>query len=222
MTAILSSSTYVRVREVFDVLLERRLSNRSASIVVLELFLGLGWLRAGVAKIISSSWWAGDTIVEFATENADLTLPWYAPIIEHVIAPTVQVVAAVTIVLQLLIAASLLTGYFLPVGLFIAIALNINIIIAGGVDPSIFYLIMQAAILLWFLESRPPSQVLTRWVQLTFGAALVVVLTSLPFIETLQPSGVIEDPAMVLVTFGGCLATGCALIMARGRPGANI
>ena len=113
-------------------LLDARLAGHPAWVVVIELFLGLGWLRAAVEKIISDTWWSGDKIVAFATENADLTLPWYAPIIEHIIAPTVVIVAFATIVLQLTIAATLLTGYRLPVGLFLAIALNVNIIVAGG------------------------------------------------------------------------------------------
>lgn len=180
-----------------------------AWVVVVELFLGLGWLRAAIEKIISPEWWRGDVIRQFATENAELTLPWYSPVIEHVISPTVRVVAFATIALQLTIAVTLLTGYRLAFGLLLAIALNVNIIVAGGVSPSIFYLIMEAALVMWLFQRAAPSAMtrkLLEWVLV--GAALVLVL-SVPFIGTLDPAEVIDDPGNVLATFGLCLGAGC-------------
>lgn len=199
----------------FTQLLDKRLTNHPAWVVVVELFLGLGWLRAAIEKIISASWWRGDVIVKFATENADLTLPWYAPIIENIISPTVKIVAFATIVLQLTIAATLLTGYRLSVGLFLAIALNVNIIVAGGVSPSIFYLIMEAALLMWLFESQRPTPALQKWLRLVLIAAVLLIVVSVPFVKTLEPAEVIHDPGNVLATFGMCLGAGCLVALRR-------
>lgn len=202
-------------------LLEQRLRGHPAWVVVIELFLGLGWLRAAIAKIISPEWWRGEVIVEFATEHADLTLPWYAPVIEHVISPTVRVVAFATIALQLTIAVALLTGYRLAFGLLLAIALNVNIIVAGGVSPSIFYLIMEAALVMWLFERATPSDLARRLLQWVLVGAALVMIVSVPFIETLDPAEVIDDPGNVLATFGLCLGAGCLTTLWAWRDGSQ-
>ena len=91
-------------------------------------------------------------------------------------------------------------------GLLVGMFLNLNFVAAGAVNPSIFYLISQAAVMLWIMQTRLPVDTagsMLRWMP---TASLVLLVVNLPFVSTLEPSAVIDDPAMILVFFGLLLA----------------
>ena len=47
---------------------------------------------------------------------------------------------------------------------------------------------------------------------LTMGVGWFVAMVSLPFLRTIDPMAVIDDPAVMLATFGG-LVSGCAFLL---------
>ncbi len=47
-----------------------------AWVVVTQVFIGLGWLRAAAEKLIEPHWWAGGTINDFLADHDDTTLGW--------------------------------------------------------------------------------------------------------------------------------------------------
>lgn len=192
-------------------MLEARVRGHPSWVIFVELFLGFGWLRAAIAKIISSDWWSGDPIREFAALHADETLPYYEPVIEHIIAPAVVLVAIATVAIQLFIASTILSGWKIHWGLLVATALNINIIVAGGVDPSIFYLMLQGALALWLIETKPDSERSESLSKMVLRVGAAIAILSAPFVRTLQPKHVIEDPAAVLTTYGVCLVVATAI-----------
>ena len=178
----------------------KRLFDLPPWVLLVQLFIGMGWLRAVVEKVIDPSWWNGSVLRDFLDAHADLTLPWYQPFLEHVIEPYLSVIAVTVVLAQLFAAVALLLGWRLLAGLAVGAFLNLSFMAAGAVNPSIFYLICQTALLLWILHSE--SEPKKRPLRLLATASFVLVLLNLPFISTIDPAAVIEDPATVLVTLG--------------------
>ena len=87
--------------------------------------------------------------------------------------------------------------------LWAAIVLNVTFTLAGAVNPSAFYLVIQVTLLLAL--SRPVSMTIAvrravLWC--TVGAMIVA------FIGTVEPEAVIEDPAAMLVVVTVLAAAG--------------
>ncbi len=190
-----------------------RFAGQPAWAAVTEVFIGLGWLRAATSKIIDPSWWSGDYLVHFLADHDQATLGWYAPFVDLVVAPNAVLVALAVLVLQLVVAASLLTGRARTVGLGLGIAMNLHFVAAGAVNPSAFYLLAQGALVLWLVEAWS-----SRRAQATLpgvaASGLAVAGFNLPFIATLHPAEVIDDPAIMFCTLGALTCLACVIAVA--------
>ena len=185
----------------------------------IRLFLIAGWLRAGAEKIIEPAWWRGDTLRSFLEEQHDVALPYFQPMMEHVISPFAVEVAAVVAVAQILIGLAILVGRPLRVALWCAVVLNVVFVLAGRVNPSAFYLIMEAALLYGVsvgLLANRRTEPSTRTLGFIVGW-LVLAAVNVPFITTIEPAEVIEDPAMMLTFLGVVVATTSFLRWAYDR-----
>lgn len=189
-------------------LLAERFSAQPAWVLVTELFIGFGWLRAAVEKMIDPGWWNGDVIDGFVDSHLDASLGWYTPFASGVVLPGALLVAVVVVVAQLVAAAGLLSGRRLGLSLAVGIFLNLHFMAAGAVNPSAFYLLAQGALVLWLAERRP-TFAMKRKLGLAAVAAAVLALISVPFISTIQPALVIEDPAIMYVTAGVLTVLAC-------------
>ena len=171
-------------------------------VLLLQLFIGLGWTRAGTEKLISSEWWNGAELELFLRDHSVLTVVWYQPFIDLVVHPGAIVISFVVMAMQFLLGAALLSNKRVGLALGVGMVLNLNFIAAGAVNPSVFYLLAQGAVLLWIAErSRDSSTIDLLEVVMMAGATLAVV--SAPGIRTLSPAEVIDDPALMLATVGG-------------------
>lgn len=192
-----------------------------AWVVVTQLFIGLGWLRAVAEKVIDPRWWAGEVIEEFASTHADATLAWYAPFLDNVVLRWAPVVGVVVLAGQAVAATSLVSGRHLNVGLLVGAVLNLHFMAAGAVTPSAFYLLAQGALMLWLCEQNA-NRSTAKTLQTRAAAAAFVAGLNLAFISTVHPGQVIDDPA-VMFSFGGALAALACLLAAesvrRDRPG---
>ncbi len=176
--------------------------------LLIQVFIGFGWLRAASEKIIDPAWWSGDVIRQFVVSQQDNTLPWFEPFLDYVVIPMAPVVALVVVALQLLVGVSLLTGRRLAIGLGVGIGMNLCFLAAGAVTPSAFYLLAQGAVLLWMAERRPTPRK-ADWLQDVAAVSAFFAALNLPLIRTVHPAHVIEDPAMMF-SFGALLAAmGC-------------
>lgn len=166
---------------------------RIGLVIPLQLFLGAGWLRAGVEKVIDPSWWSGGYLLNFLEEQRPHMLPWFTPFADGVLAPLAPVVAWGVLWMQIGIAACLFTNRRVQHALWVGITLNVLFTMAGAVNPSAFYLVMQIALL--FALSHRVSEVVAvrRAVAFLIPASLLA-----PFARTIHPMAVIEDPALVL------------------------
>lgn len=174
---------------------------------VTEIFIGLGWLRAVVAKSTDANWWTGDALRSFLSDHDAATLGWYRPFAELIVAPNAAMFAALVLTLQLVAAGSLLSGRNRPIGLAAGICMNLHFVAAGAVNPSAFYLLAQGALALWLVEQRPSLPSVDSLMHAT-AVGLAMIGFNLPFIQTLDPKAVIDDPAIMMATVGGltCLA----------------
>lgn len=189
-----------------------RFAGQPAWVVLTSLFIGLGWLRAVAEKLIDPRWWRGDVLEQFIAEHADTTLGWYEPFLDSAVLPLAPVVAAVVVLGQLAAGASLVTGRRLAVGLSIGMFLNLHFMAAGAVTPSAFYLLAQGALVLW-LSERATGTGNIRALRIAAAVGAFVVGVNVPFISTLHPAEVIEDPA-VMFSFAGALAALTCLLAA--------
>lgn len=196
-------------------MIEDRIRHHPSWVVLIELFIGLGWIRAAVEKVISRDWWSGEIIRTFIDDHADLTLPWYGPILEHIIEPATPAVVVLIVIAQLLAGVSLVTAQRLHQGIFIGMTMNINFVMIGAVDPSIFYLMLQAALALWLFEARKMTDLARSYLVWIMRLAGVLFVVSAPFVRTLDPGAVVEDPAVILCTYG--LSIGMASWIALRR-----
>ena len=183
-----------------------------AWVLLIEVFIGLGWLRAAVEKIIDPAWWSGDVVVDFLADHADTSLPWYTPIEQSIVRPGLGLVLVYVVMAQLAVGLALVAGTRREIALGVGLFLNLNFIAIGAVDPSAFYVLAQLAVLLWVLESRTRPAIARPAAAVGVVAGLVLAAGSAPFIGTLDPALVIEDPAVMLTTMG-LLAAVCGLVL---------
>lgn len=185
-----------------------------AWVVLIQLFIGLGWMRAATEKLIDPNWWSGAVIRSFVDDHADAAVGWYAPVATEVWVPFADSLAFVVVMLQLVAAGTLITGRHVGVGLAAGMTLNLHFVLAGAVDPSIFYLICQGALVLHQLERRrlAASGEVLEWLNV---GSIILVAASVPMVRTVHPDEVIDDPAIVLATFGALFFVSTGLLLMR-------
>lgn len=172
---------------------QRSIVQNVALLVPLQLFLAAGWLRAGVEKVIDPDWWSGRHLVVFLDEQQLDMLPFFTPFANDVVSPLTVVVSWLVLAMQLMIAICLISNRHVKPALWAGIVLNVCFTMAGRVNPSAFYLIMEITLL--FARSRPVDQrIAVRRAVLWLVPAIVVA----PFATTLHPATVIDDPALML------------------------
>lgn len=163
-----------------------------------RLFLVLGWTRAGVEKLIDADWRSGDYLSEFLRDQQDVMLPIAAPVRELVDVGFALPISFAVILTELTIAALLVTRRYQRHALWVACLLNVSFVAFGVVAPSAFYLVLQMTVLLALAMNRPPLP--DRQVALSICVWTLAALVMLPFVNTLHPRDVIEDPAVMLAT----------------------
>lgn len=196
--------------------------NRDTAVVMLlplRLFLAAGWLRAAAEKLIDPQWWNGNKLRSFLTTQHDAALPFFRPIMQNVITPGAQTVAIVLVLTQLAAGIAIAIGKPLRLALRWVVFMNVVFVVAGRVNPSAFYLVMEIVLLFAIADGtigvRPslPSQRTVVAAGVSAGAALALT----PYIRTIEPSEVIDDPAMMLSFVGMMIAVTLVVRLAAYR-----
>ncbi|MDH3296103.1 MAG: hypothetical protein OER95_17430, partial [Acidimicrobiia bacterium] len=183
-----------------------------ASVLYPQLFLALGWLRASVAHIVSANWWSGEELLRFLDAREETRLPIYEPFIDLLIRPMPVLVSAAVLLLQLLTGLALLANIRPVTWILVGIFLNTHFILAGAVNPSVFYVVIGMAVLLWLMWDRMTP---ARAYRVSIGASVLAALAVLwcgPFITTFDPASVIEDPSLILITLSCLFAMSCWML----------
>lgn len=207
----------------------------NAYLVPLRVFIGIGWLRAAAEKIIDPLWYDGTKLRSFLSEQAGddlIVFPQYEWFVETLVEPNAAVVAWVVLAGQLLAGLAILTGTFTNLGLLGGLIMNANFLLAGAIDPSAFYIVIQTVLFVsntgavlgvdsvlssrvrWgFLVAR--TEVEPRYLaaeKLSYlvltAASAVIAGYAVVYIEDFSPNAV-DDPAtvlFVLASLGGLSA----------------
>ncbi len=186
----------------------------------LRLFLAAGWLRAGAEKLIDPQWWTGDKLRGFLETQHDEALPFFRPIMDHLIAPGARTVAIVVVVTQIAIGLAIAIGKPMRLALRWGFLLNVVFILAGKVNPSAFYLVMEIVLLFAIADGTigvRPSTPSWRTIA-TAGTSAALAIAVAPYIRTIEPAKVIEDPAMMLVFLGFIISVTLIVRRSAYRP----
>ncbi len=196
-----------------------------AYLVPLRLFIGLGWLRACAEKLTDPGWRDGSTVEAFLSRHAaagEVAYPWYETLIRAVFLPHAAALALVILLGQLLAGVAITSGAFTNAALLGGLFMNLNFLLAGAPNPSAFYIVIQAALLVTnagavlgldarlartihhpLLVAQPLGERRRhRWGApvLPVGAlAGITALYSLAHVTDSSPAGSVEDPAMIVV-----------------------
>jgi uncharacterized membrane protein YphA (DoxX/SURF4 family) len=175
----------------------------------LRIFLAAGWLRAGAEKLIDPRWWSGDKLRTFLQDQHGEALPFFRPVMDHMIAPAAMFVALTVMVTQLACGVLIGTGQKLPLALRWAFFMNVTFVLAGRVNPSAFYLVMELVLLFAIADGAlgvNPTTPSHRTFVIA-GTSAVLGILCVPYIRTIEPAHVIDDPAMMLMFVGLMTAT---------------
>ena len=168
-------------------------------ILLPQLFLAIGWLRAGIANAITDGWWSGETLRRFLDVDTSHAVTIYQPFLTHVVEPFAVAVATMVCIAELAIGAMLALNRRVVGALLVAAFLNVHFMLAGVVNPSAFYLVIAMVIVLWRLEDGSSAAERRAAARRAGFAALVTTLGLAPSVTTIQPAQVIDDPAIMLI-----------------------
>jgi thiosulfate dehydrogenase [quinone] large subunit len=127
----------------------REVRKDNAYLVPLRFFIGIGWFRAGLEKILDPGWNDGAALATFLHTKIDsghVVFPVYQELIEQLFLPNVAVLSLVVIFGQLLVGTAVMIGAFTNAGLLGGLFMNLNFILAGQVNPSAFYVIIESVL----------------------------------------------------------------------------
>jgi thiosulfate dehydrogenase (quinone) large subunit len=224
--------------------IEQELHKESVYLVPLRLFIGVGWIRASLEKLVSGSWMNGSALKEFFNQQLAsglVVFPFYKRLITTVFAPNALTMSWVILVGQMLVGLAILLGFLTNFALIWGLFMNLNFILAGRVNPSAFYIVIQVALLvanagavlgldrllsrrLQFCLMTAQCGTVNRLWRLErvcfFLSAIVAMITGLsviPFIHDFGPTS-IDDPAMLLLVMSVVTGMTVLITAVRLRP----
>ncbi len=207
------------------------LLRENAYLLILRLFMGVGWIRTCVEKLPEAGWWDGTALSIFLQgqiSTGKVVFPFYHDLITNLFIPNAQVLGLITMFGEGLIGLAILTGTFTNFALLNAVFMNLNFIMAGAIDPSAFYLIIESVLFISntgailgvdlllsrtipfaLLVAQPQFELKYLWVEklsfwgLVFVSGLIALYATF-YVTDWSPTSV-KDPAMIIVvlaTFG--------------------
>ncbi len=168
-------------------------------VILPQLFLAAGWMRAGIANAMTGEWWNGESLRRFVETDTDHAIVIYNGFLTHVVEPHAGLVAVFVCTVELAIGALLALNRWTLGALLTGAFLNVQFMLAGVVNPSAFYLVLAMIIMLWRLDAAASPRrrrIIGRRVAASAG---VTTMALAPFATTVDPAQVIEDPAIVLI-----------------------
>lgn len=194
-----------------------------AILLPLRLFIGLGWVRSSVEKIVEPDWHNGIALNQFFAERiaaSDVAFPFYQSLMEGAFSTYAPFLGKLIMVGEFYCGLAILFGLLTRTALVAGLFMNFNFILAGSVSPSAFYIVIQSILLpsavgrVFGLDSlfynspnlrysmSQPVQAFARIKRiLCLGGSLLsglLALRIIPYISSFDPAHSIEDPVMLL------------------------
>ena len=168
-------------------------------VLLAQLFLASGWLRAATAHGFDNKWWDGTAVATFRAGHLGSSIEWYRTImLDGPVAAWPIVFAVVVFAGQVLVGFMLVLNARPLLALAVGAWMNIHFVLAGAVNPSVFYLIIGAVVALWHVESSLRSASVQRLTLISTLVVAVLLGALTPEIATMDPASMIDDPALVL------------------------
>ena len=201
-------------------------------LVPIRIFIAVGWLRACAEKLTDPTWLSGASMLKFfggQIASHQIVFPAYQALVQSIFAPAAGPMSAVILMGQMLVGLALLFGMWTAPALLGGLFMNLNFLLAGRPEPSVFYLIIQTVLLVGrsddvaSIDSLMDSLVLeldesepcatTRRLMGVGGvmASLAVAAYAFAHITHFDPAVSVKDPAAVLCVFA-CMCAGLSLI----------
>lgn len=220
--------------------LQQETLRSNAYLVPLRWFLGIGWLRAAVEKLIDPAWYSGDALRDFlgnVTSRA-VVFPTFETLLQTVIEPAAPLVSWLLMALQLACGIGILQGRSTNAALLTGIGMNLAFMMAGVPNPSAFYVLIQlvlfnadAGAIIGFdgrasapdrslliaarAEHRGPNHKDRWWLGGVVGALLVISTYAFAHGTDFTPEGSVKDPALVLGMVTGLGGLMCLISLMR-------
>jgi thiosulfate dehydrogenase [quinone] large subunit len=187
-------------RQIRD-LLHHELQRENAYMLPLRLFIGLGWTRAGLEKLIDAEWHSGVSLIAFFTGQIDdrmIYFPFYERLVNNLFMPHAQLLSWIIIVGELLAGLAIGLGLLTKPALLGGLFMNVNFLLVGRVNPSAFYIVIQVALLsanagtvsgldALAVRRRPFKRLQNRQAFLLLAIGLwVIAMLDIPYIVCVQ------------------------------------
>jgi len=211
-----------------------------AYLVPLRWFLGIGWLRSAVEKLIDPAWYSGDALRDFLgnVTSGAVVFPAFETLLQTVVEPAAPLVSWLVVALQLACGTGILLGRSTNAALLTGIGMNLAFMMAGVPNPSAFYVLIQlvlfnsdAGAIIGFdgrasapersllvaarAEHRSPNHKDRWWLGGLVGALLVMSSYAFAHGTDFTPGGSVKDPALVLGMVTGLGGLMCLISLMR-------
>lgn len=130
--------------------LQTEIQRSGIFLLPLRIFMGLAWMRVGMEKLFDPQWHSGEEIRLFFSEqlqNGDVVFPFYQSLIHSMFEPAAGLLAGIILFAELYVGFAILFGCFTNFALIGGIFMNLNFMLVGSANPSIFYILIQAVLL---------------------------------------------------------------------------
>lgn len=221
--------------------LVQMLQLEGAYLLPLRLFIGIGWLRAGLEKCFDPSWHTGAALSAFFGEQLEsglVVFPFYQTLIQSVFEPHIALLCWSIMLGEVLIGLALLSGTFSNLALLGGMLMATNFILAGQVNPGAFYIVIQLILFIanvgailgvdYWLSRTIPYTVLVaqpkfqqtyrsgeKWSFLALaGVSAFIACAVVPYIRDYS-FGSVSDPAMILFVLA--MIAVCSFLIAYFR-----
>lgn len=212
----------------------RDIAQRRVALLLLplRLWIGIGWLRAGLEKVVQPEWFDGTALTQFVQQQAEAgTAPWliYIDLLARLVDRLASPLGLAVVCAQIAIGLCLITGTLTNLALLTAIAINVNLILAGIAAPNHFYVVIQVVLV---AGGAGAAYGLDRWlsrvlrtslltghrglvdgVELSRGAlgllavaAIGLAAAAVPTIGSVLSEGGMNDPGFTLLALGLVIA----------------
>lgn len=170
-----------------------------AWVLIPQLFLAGGWLRAVAWHGLRPQWWSGQDLTDFVAAQDGQSILGYGLFLDNVALRFPIAISVLVVALQSLVGIGLVLNRRPVAALAIGSFMNVHFMLAGVVNPSVFYVVLAAGIASWHLDQRLSSESLARISSLYRRVSVISVAILVIGVRQIHPENVIEDPAAVLI-----------------------
>jgi thiosulfate dehydrogenase [quinone] large subunit len=129
--------------------LSEEFSLPAVHVVPLRLFIGIGWMRAGLEKTADTSWYDGSAIRSFLhqqLESGAISFEFHEWLANGILDAIAMPLGWALILVQLVIGVAIFFGTYTNLALLVGVYLNVNFMALGVISPSAFYIVIQVVL----------------------------------------------------------------------------